>query len=319
MILGTVTQLTGRREKYRQGGVFLKLEHIKLFIDVVQSGSITQAAKQGFITQQGLSLALKQIEKELTINLFYRSNKGVRLTSEGQKFFDASCQMVRIYNDFLYDIHDDGRNDVFNLYLPSSVYKRMPSLNEAPFAKRNGWYFSYVERSAAEIIELINDNKGIGLFCLHGASDQRLLERLRPELTLYDLGSEDRMVYVCDRNSELLTCAIEELPEILAQKKCVISSSEHDLIYPFEKIRNTFCVPDIHSHKQLLKTRDVYSMMTFSMYKTYFEPTEYGIFMEQAAKVIRYFVVFNLKKNDVNLRLERELVSYLKEVLNTKS
>lgn len=60
-------------------------------------------------------------------------------------------------------------------------------------------------------------------------------------------------------------------------------------------------------------------MMTFSMYKTYFEPTEYGIFMEQAAKVIRYFMVFNLKKNDVNLRLERELVSYLKEVLNTKS
>lgn len=295
----------------------LKLEHIKLFIDVVQSGSITQAAKQGFITQQGLSLALKQIEKELDINLFHRSNKGVQLTSEGQKFFDASCKLIRIYDDFLYDIHDDGRNDIFNLYLPSSLYKRMPSLNEAPFAKRNGWYFSYVERSLAEVIELINDNKGICLFCLHGASDSRLLERLRPDLTLYDLGSEGHMVYVCGKNNPLASCPPEELSSLLEQQKCIISSSEYDLFYPHEKIRHTFCVPDIQSHKRLLKTRDIYSMMTFSMYKMSFEPTEYQIFMEREAKTIRYFVVFNLKKNSANLKLERELVSYLKEVLTT--
>ena len=62
----------------------MKLEHIRLFLDVVQSGSISQAAKQGYITQQGLSLALKQIEGELGIELFKRSNKGVELTDEGE-------------------------------------------------------------------------------------------------------------------------------------------------------------------------------------------------------------------------------------------
>lgn len=40
----------------------LKLEHIRLFLTVAERGSISEAAKNGYITQQGLSLALKQIE-----------------------------------------------------------------------------------------------------------------------------------------------------------------------------------------------------------------------------------------------------------------
>ena len=33
----------------------MKFEHIQLFMQVVEIGSISQAAKQGYITQQGLS------------------------------------------------------------------------------------------------------------------------------------------------------------------------------------------------------------------------------------------------------------------------
>ena len=155
----------------------MKLEHIRVFLDVVQSGSISQAAKQGYLTQQGLSLALKQIEGELGIELFKRSNKGVELTDDGEKFYTCSKDMLRLYDDFLFDLHDDGRNNVFNLYITNNMYKLLPFLNEAPFAKRGGWYFSYVERSAEETIRMINAHKGIGLFSSHGASEAGLVEK----------------------------------------------------------------------------------------------------------------------------------------------
>ena len=85
--------------------IALKLEHIKLFLDVVDSGSISQAAKMGYITQQGLSSALKQIESELQICLFNRSNKGVELTDEGEKEFvklmmETASKPIHFFLDF---------------------------------------------------------------------------------------------------------------------------------------------------------------------------------------------------------------------------
>ena len=84
----------------------MKLEHIKLFIQVVESGSINQAAKHNFITQQGLSQTLKQIETELGITLFLRSHKGMQLTPEGEKFYRYGTRAVQAYDDFLKDLDD---------------------------------------------------------------------------------------------------------------------------------------------------------------------------------------------------------------------
>ena len=296
----------------------MKLEHIRLFLDVVESGSISQAAKQGYITQQGLSLALKQIEGELGISLFNRSNKGVELTDEGAEFYQCSRGMLRLYDDFLYDLHDDGSNNVFNLYMTNNMYKLLPFLNEAPFAKRGGWFFSYVERSAAETIRLINTHKGIGVFSIHGASDTNLLDGLSPSLRRYHLGSEDKVVYVCHKTSDLANCAPEEAEGVMAKLKCILSSSEHDLHYRSEAVRRTICSPDLYSHKQLLKARDTYSIMSYNMYKMYFDPTEYRLVGERQLKTtIQYYAAFHLKANAANLKLEQAMVGYLQEMLGS--
>ena len=90
----------------------MKFEHIQLFMQVVEIGSISQAAKQGYITQQGLSQALKQLESELGIELFHRSNKGMELTDEGRKFYICGQRMMQAYNEFWDDIHEDDENNV---------------------------------------------------------------------------------------------------------------------------------------------------------------------------------------------------------------
>lgn len=63
------------------------LELYKTFYFVARSGSITGAAEQLSLTQPAVSQSIKQLEKQLGVQLFSRTTKGIRLTAEGQILF----------------------------------------------------------------------------------------------------------------------------------------------------------------------------------------------------------------------------------------
>lgn len=63
----------------------INLNLYKIFYEVAMSGSISDASKKLFITQSAVSKAIKKLEEELDTNLFYRSPKGVKLTSKGEE------------------------------------------------------------------------------------------------------------------------------------------------------------------------------------------------------------------------------------------
>lgn len=63
------------------------LEHYRVFYTVAVSGSLTEAAKELSITQPAVSQAIKLLETNLSIKLFHRMSKGVKLTQEGQLLF----------------------------------------------------------------------------------------------------------------------------------------------------------------------------------------------------------------------------------------
>lgn len=294
----------------------MKFEHIQLFMQVVEIGSISQAAKQGYITQQGLSQALKQLESELGVDLFHRSNKGMALTDEGKKFYHCGQRIMQAYNEFWNDIHEDEGNNVFNLYLTNGNYNMLPYLNEAPFMKKNNWYFSYVERPSEELASLINNHNGICFFTTHGALDSSIIEQLSKDLPLYHLGSAKRFVYICHSNSPL--CKMEPKERLKAQEeyKCIMSSSTHDLSWDTNSLRRTVCATDLLSKQRLLRDRETYCILTHNLYRMYFDPREYVVFEEKEAKTtVNYYIAFHLSETENNKRLEKELVHYLKEIL----
>lgn len=294
----------------------MKFEHIKLFMQVVEIGSISQAAKQGYITQQGLSQALKQLEAELGIDLFYRSNKGMELTEEGMKFYKCGQRMVQAYDEFYNDIHEDDENDVFNLYITNSSYNVLPYLNDAPFMKKNNWYFSYVERPLNEVIDLVNNHKGIAFFSSHTAFDGNVIGQLNPAFSVYQVGETNQLVSICHKSSPLWKMSEEERIKAQERCKCIISSSEYDLNWNPYSIRRTLCASDLISKQRLLRDRDTYCILTHNLYRLYFDPREYIIFDEKEMQTkIQYYVVFHLKDSEKNRKVERELVRYLKELL----
>lgn len=297
----------------------MKLEHIKLFIQVVESGSINQAAKHNYISQQGLSQTLKQIEAELGITLFLRSHKGMELTPEGEKFYRYGTRAVHAYEDFLSDLHNEEDEKVFNLYISNNDSNILPYLSDAPFMKKNNWYFSYIARSTAECIQLVNNNKGIFFFSTHAASDIALLEHLNPDYPIYKLGSENRTMLVCHKDSPLLHMEPEEQTKELDNYKCILfSSPTHDLHWKNKNFQRAICVTDLTSYKKLLKERNTYTVLTYNHYKLHFDPLEFIVFRERPLKQeISYYAAFHLSENEKNKLLEQELVHYLQEILET--
>ena len=53
------------------------------------TGSMNEAAKKLFISQPSLSQALRELEKEIGIEIFLRNNRGVILTEEAKSSWDT--------------------------------------------------------------------------------------------------------------------------------------------------------------------------------------------------------------------------------------
>ena len=64
----------------------MTLQQLRYVITVAQKGSISEAAKELFISQPSLSNAIKELEKEMKIIIFSRTNKGIIISYEGLEF-----------------------------------------------------------------------------------------------------------------------------------------------------------------------------------------------------------------------------------------
>ena len=65
----------------------VKLELYRVFKEVAETGNISVAAKNLYISQSAVSQSVKQLETALQARLFARSPRGVSLTGEGQMLY----------------------------------------------------------------------------------------------------------------------------------------------------------------------------------------------------------------------------------------
>jgi DNA-binding transcriptional LysR family regulator len=72
----------------------MTLQQLKYIIKTVECGSISEAAKQLFISQPSLSSAIRELENELGIEIFSRSAKGITLSTDGAEFLSYARQVV---------------------------------------------------------------------------------------------------------------------------------------------------------------------------------------------------------------------------------
>ncbi len=72
----------------------MRIQQLRYLEKIATTGSINEAAKQLFISQPSLSQAMKELEKEYQVQLFYRHKTGITLTDTGREFINYSRSVL---------------------------------------------------------------------------------------------------------------------------------------------------------------------------------------------------------------------------------
>lgn len=195
----------------------MRMDDIRYFIQVAQCGSLNRAAKRCFITQQGLSRIIANMEKELNVTLFQRNGKKLQLTPTGAIVLRGLLEVDGAYNAMLDSISGvialGQENKIsYTIYatpvicvtcLPhilSAVSREFPSVN-----------LLVTEKSPLEIFEEIEYNENaIGL-----ASGPAFLQKRSKRLT-----SGQILFEKC--YSDVLRCCVHESNPI-ADKSIILN------------------------------------------------------------------------------------------------
>lgn len=76
----------------------MTLQQLRYIVAVAETGNITEAARRLFISQPSLTSAIRDLEKEMNITIFHRTNKGVVVSNEGDIFLSYARQVLEQTN-----------------------------------------------------------------------------------------------------------------------------------------------------------------------------------------------------------------------------
>jgi len=88
----------------------MEIRQIQYFVQICQDKSILKASQSLYVSQQALSKAMQNLEKELGVPLFKRSNTGIEMTKYGHVFFRKAVHILQELDGLASEL-DDQKED----------------------------------------------------------------------------------------------------------------------------------------------------------------------------------------------------------------
>ena len=162
----------------------MTLQQLKYIITIAETGSITMAAQRLFIAQPSLSKSVAELEKEMGITIFNRSNRGVYLSEDGTKFLSYARQIVE-QAQLLESEYKSTASPPRRAFAVSSQHYAFVVNAFVELVREYGrekYEFTLRELKTAEIIEDVRTHRSdIGILFLCRFNREVLLHILRSE------------------------------------------------------------------------------------------------------------------------------------------
>ena len=72
----------------------MKLQQLRYVVKVAECGSITEASRRLFVSQPSVTASIRDLENEMGVHIFERTNKGVIVSVEGETFLGYARQVL---------------------------------------------------------------------------------------------------------------------------------------------------------------------------------------------------------------------------------
>lgn len=119
----------------------MTLQQLKYFIEVVNCSSISRAAERLFMAQPSLSNAMKELEREIGVELLIRTAKGISLTADGVEFLGYARQVV------------EQTSLLERRYLDKKQSRRLCSISTQHYAFAVNAFVNMVKKTSADEYE----------------------------------------------------------------------------------------------------------------------------------------------------------------------
>ncbi|WP_286907274.1 LysR family transcriptional regulator [Clostridium sp. UBA1652] len=183
----------------------MTLQQLKYVVTVADKGTISEAAKELFISQPSLTKAIKELENEMQITIFNRTNKGIVVSNVGDEFLAYARQVLE---------------------QASLLEERFLNLKkQSPRFSVSTQHYSFAVNAFVDVIREFGGNQYD--FTLRETQTYEIIEDVSR------LKSEIGILYTSSKNQEVIMKLIKqnslEFQELFIAKPHVFISSKHQL------------------------------------------------------------------------------------------
>lgn len=160
----------------------MTLQQLKYAVTAADKGTMSEAANSLFIAQPSLTNSIKELEKELGITIFHRTNKGIIISNEGNEFLGYARQVLQQMNMLEEKYIDNGSHkQIFSVSTQHYSFAVSAFVNLIRTFGNKNYDFTLRETETYEIIEDVSNFRSeVGILYLSNENESvisRIIEK----------------------------------------------------------------------------------------------------------------------------------------------
>lgn len=181
----------------------MNITQIRYVLAVAASSSIREAAARLFVSQPAVSTSIKELEEELGLLIFERTNKGISLTDEGREFVTYAKKAVSQY-EILEDryLSRDGDKERFSVSAQHYNFAIRAFTAVIKDREPKKFVFSLHETRTMEVISHVGTMKSeVGIISFSSGNEDVIRKLFKQyELEFTPLMKRDTYAYVWENH-----------------------------------------------------------------------------------------------------------------------
>ena len=223
----------------------MTLQQLMYLVTVAECGNISEAAQQLYISQPSLSTAIQNLEKEMGVTAFVRSNKGVIVTREGEELL-SFARMLLEQADIMKDHFGSGNAGTPKLAISCQHYSFAVNAFVDLVSEYDADRYSFIfrETQTGEIIEdVANGNSELGVLYLADHNETVLRKLLQKNhLQFEELCKANPHVFIY-KNHPLAAQDVITVDELKEYPYLVFEQGEKNSFYFSEEFLSVLDFP----------------------------------------------------------------------------